>query len=115
MKQARTLHEMGRVIEALYDPPLLQGRVREGETEYRAGLRILSKSNIENLCRCRQSQQHGAICAHSLALGLEVLRPRTAPLLSQISKAPPGTVESLFSPDAPGPLPEESAGDTCSS
>jgi superfamily II DNA or RNA helicase len=105
MKQARTLHEMGRVMEALYDPPLLQGRVREGETEYRAGLRILSKSNIENLCRCRQSQQHGAICAHSLALGLEVLRPRAAaPPPRPVSEAPAQIVESIFSSDATGPL-----------
>ena len=73
--------------------------------QYRAGLRILSKSNIENLCRCRQSQQHGAICAHSLALGLEVMRPRAAaPPLPPVSAAPTQTVESLFSPDASGPL-----------
>ena len=65
MKQARALHEMGRVAGAVWEAPLLQGRVREGETEFRSGLRILSKTNIENLCTCRASRQHGAICAHS--------------------------------------------------
>src|ERR1700748_2193831 len=75
MKQARALHEMGGVAGVTWEKPLLQGRVREGETEFRAGLRILSKSNIENLCTCRPSRQHGAICVHSIAVGLEILRP----------------------------------------
>jgi len=76
MKQARSLHQAGRVLEAAYAPPLLQGRVREGQTEFRCGLRIESKSRVENLCTCRASRQHGAICEHSLAVGLEVLRPQ---------------------------------------
>ena len=78
MKEARALCEMDRVAEAVWEPPLLQGRVRAGETEYRAGLRVLSKSNVENLCACRDSRQRGMICAHSLAVGLAVLRPRPA-------------------------------------
>jgi superfamily II DNA or RNA helicase len=77
MKQARALHEMGRVSKATWEAPLLEGRVREGETESRSGLRILSKTNVENLCGCRQSRQHGAICAHSVAVGLEILKPRS--------------------------------------
>ncbi|HEX8312181.1 MAG TPA: DEAD/DEAH box helicase, partial [Chthoniobacteraceae bacterium] len=80
LKHARSLQEMGRVISAAYAPPLLEGRVREGETEYRSGLRIASKSNIENLCGCRPSRQFGTICAHSLAVGLEVLKPRQVPV-----------------------------------
>ena len=78
MKEARALCEMDRVIEAAWEPPMLQGRVRTGETEYRAGLRVLSKSNVENLCSCRDSRQRGMICAHSLAVGLAVLKPRPA-------------------------------------
>ena len=49
MKEARALHEMDRVSEAVWESPLLQGRVRAGELEYRSGLKILSKSNVENL------------------------------------------------------------------
>ncbi|HEV7406195.1 MAG TPA: SNF2-related protein [Chthoniobacteraceae bacterium] len=79
MKQARALQEMGRVAGVTWEEPLLQGRVREGETEFRSGLRILSKSNIENLCTCRASRQHGAICAHSVAVGLEFLKPAAGP------------------------------------
>ncbi len=98
MKQARSLHEMRRIAAAAYEPPILQGRVREGETEYRAGLRILSKSNIENLCSCRVSRQLGAICAHSLAVGLEVLQP-------QPPTSPPAGVVSVKNGDAPAARP----------
>src|ERR1700760_2366494 len=89
LKQARSLHQMGRVIAAKYEPPLLEGRVREGEQEFRSGLKILSASNVENLCTCRESRLRGVICAHSLAVGLEIIKPRTA------AAAPAGTAKSL--------------------
>jgi superfamily II DNA or RNA helicase len=79
MKIARSLHSAGRVSEAAYDPPILQGRVREGNTEYKSGLRIGSKTDIENLCTCRDSRGRGLICAHSLAVGLTVLKPIAEP------------------------------------
>ncbi|MEI9893111.1 MAG: SWIM zinc finger family protein [Chthoniobacter sp.] len=78
LKQARSLQQMGRVIAAQYEPPLLEGRVREGEQEYRTGLKILSASKVENLCTCRESRQRGVICAHALAVGLEIIKPRVA-------------------------------------
>jgi superfamily II DNA or RNA helicase len=78
MKHARALLEMGRVVSAAYNPPLLRGLVREGMTEYRAGLKILSKSDVENLCSCRDSREWGTICAHSLAVGLWFIRPKPA-------------------------------------
>ena len=74
MKLAKALLETGRVVSAAYDPPVLKGVVRDGDLELRAGLKIASKSNIENLCTCRQSRQWGAICAHSLAVGLARLQ-----------------------------------------
>ena len=78
MKEARSILESDRVLEAAWADPLLSGRVRAGELEYRAGLKILSKSNVENLCTCRDSRQRGMICAHSLAVGLAILKPRAA-------------------------------------
>ena len=61
--------------EASYAPPLLEGRVREGEGELRSGLRITSTSHVENLCDCRAARRDGMICAHALAVGLEWLKP----------------------------------------
>src|SRR5258708_26506306 len=76
MKHARARVEMVRVVSAEYNPPLLSGLVREGTTEYRAGLKILTKSDVENLCSCRDSREWGTICAHSLAVGLSFIRPK---------------------------------------
>jgi superfamily II DNA or RNA helicase len=81
MKHARALLEMGRVVSFNYTPPILRGLVREGTTEYRAGLKIRNRSDVENLCSCRESREWGKICPHSLALGLAFLQPReSAPI-----------------------------------
>src|SRR5882757_10028851 len=110
LKQARSLHQMGRVVEAKYEPPLLQGRVREGEQEFRSGLKILSASNVENLCTCREARQRGVICAHALAVGLEIIKPRAAtapvvaksiPTMSTGSAAAPGSASAIPSGERP--------------
>jgi superfamily II DNA or RNA helicase len=75
MKAARELVQAARVSAASYEPPLLVGQVREGQKSYRAGLRIRSASDIENICTCRDSRQWGKVCAHSLAVGLAWLAP----------------------------------------
>ena len=73
LKAARELVKAGRVGEATFAPPLLSGEVREGTKKYRAGLRIRSATDVENLCTCRESREWGKVCAHSLAVGLAVL------------------------------------------
>ena len=77
MKEARGILAAGRVSDARYEPPELMGRVRGAETEFRSGLRIASKTDIENTCTCMESRRWGRICAHSLAVGLAVLAPPT--------------------------------------
>ncbi len=101
MKEARALFEMDRVAEAAWESPILQGRVRSGETEFRAGLRVNSKSNVENLCTCRDSRQRGMICAHSLAVCLAVLKPRPAPapILPKENPAPAKSAALTFADD----------------
>src|ERR1700734_3087187 len=79
LKHAKALVQMGRVVSVNYSPPVLRGLVREGETEYRAGLKIRSYTDVENLCSCRDSREWGTICAHSLALGLASIRSETPP------------------------------------
>jgi superfamily II DNA or RNA helicase len=75
LKHARGLHSAGRVSEVAQQGELIHGYVREGETRYRAGLRFLSRTNVENLCTCRDSRMRGLICSHSLAVGLAILHP----------------------------------------
>src|ERR1700741_3867926 len=82
LKHAKALVQMGRVVSYNYTPPILRGLVSEGETEYRAGLKIRSYTDVENLCSCRDSREWGSICAHSLALGVALIQPKPAPAKS---------------------------------
>ena len=99
MKHARALVEMGRVVSAAYNWPVLRGLVREGTTEFRAGLKILSKSDVENLCSCRESREWGTICAHSLAVGLAFIRPKPAVAAPAQTPPPPRQLKPVLKSD----------------
>ena len=71
--EAKKLHNGGRVLRSSYEPPLLRGVVREGTRTYPAGLKILSAAQVENLCSCKLARAQGKICAHSVAVALQVL------------------------------------------
>ena len=74
MKEARAIYEAGKVTEATYEPPVLAGRVRGADAEFRAGLLVKSRTDMENTCTCPVSRRRGLICAHSLAVGVAVIR-----------------------------------------
>ncbi len=115
MKDARSLYEAGKVVEATYAPPALSGRVcaDAGETEFRAGLRILSRGDIENTCTCVDSRRRGLICAHSLAVGVAVIRglkqtaapaaPSSAPAKQSAAAEVKPEGDPNFATDADGP------------
>ncbi len=74
MKEARAIYVAGKVMEATYAPPVLAGRVRGADVEYRAGLNVRSRTDMENTCTCAVSRRRGLVCAHSLAVGVAVIR-----------------------------------------
>ena len=103
------MYEAGKVIEANYEPPVLAGRVRGSEADFRAGLRVLSRTEMENTCTCPVSRKRGLICAHSLAVGVAVIRgmKKTEPSVTaeknnapSVTSAPEG--DPNFAPDADG-------------
>ena len=99
MKEARAIQAAGRVTQASYEPPVLRGKVSAEGKQFPAGLRLKNPVDIENLCPCRDSRQRGVICAHSVAVGLEVLSPsQTAlpksPERTTISAPRPQTLEA---------------------
>ncbi len=79
IRHAKALRETGKVSGAQWSPPLLQGSVQAEGREYRSGLKILTATNVENLCTCRPSREYGTICAHSLAVGLAILAGQNPP------------------------------------
>jgi superfamily II DNA or RNA helicase len=90
MKAARELVKAGCVSAATYEPPLLAGEVRDGQKNYRAGLRIRTAGEIENICTCREARAWGKICAHSIAVGLAYLAPALAAESALSSEVAPG-------------------------
>jgi hypothetical protein len=97
MKAGRELVNAGRASVATYEPPLLMGEVREGRKNYRAGLRVRTATDIENICTCPESRRWGTVCAHSLAVGLTYLAPATASQPDAANGRPP-RVGSRFVP-----------------
>jgi len=102
LKEGRGLCEAGKVQGATYDPPFLRGAVKDGVKEYRAGLRIVTKSNIENLCSCRLSRERGMVCAHSLAVGMAYLKEKSGSAGAPPSRAGEQPIEPAQQP-AKGP------------
>jgi superfamily II DNA or RNA helicase len=107
VKRARSLLEHGSVLSSNWSPPLLKGVVQEGSISYRAGLVIQSESDVENICRCRQSQESGSMCMHSVGVGLHHLR-RNSPISTSATEArsslgsAPGTqIRASHPPSAP--------------
>ncbi len=89
-QEARAIRAAGRVSEATYVPPLLKGKIREGGKQFLAGLRIKNPIDVENLCPCKDSRLRGVICAHSVAVGLQILSPVSpapSPVASQTPQA----------------------------
>src|SRR5437868_11187583 len=91
MKKARGLLEQGAVLSSNWTPPLLKGVVQEGSVSYRSGLVVKDTINLENICRCRPSQDWGTICAHSVAVGLHHLRRNAAPAAAYTGTVAPQT------------------------
>jgi superfamily II DNA or RNA helicase len=77
VKQARAIVAAGRVLDSTWESPFLTGMVQEGTVCYRAGLKVKSQSDAENLCTCRDSRQRGMVCAHSIALGIHFIGSKT--------------------------------------
>jgi SNF2 family DNA or RNA helicase len=77
IKQARAVLAGGRVLSSNWTPPVLKGVVQEGTTSYRAGLVIKDTINIDNLCTCRTAKAWGAMCVHSIAVGLHHIQGAT--------------------------------------
>ena len=99
LREARGIHAAGRVLAAGYAPPLLEGRVREGEGELRSGLRIETASRVENLCSCRAARRDGVICAHALAVGLEWMKPHVVAAPAAVPEVAAAVMGPHFSTD----------------
>ena len=88
MKAARSLVAAGRVTLKPDKGGLLQGEVSEGRQKWVAGLRIRSRTDLDNLCSCPQSRRTGQICEHSLAVALASISKSASALGASTATGP---------------------------
>lgn len=75
MKKARAIHRDGGVKSAEYQNGVLAGETRVGGKIKRVSMEIISRTHMENHCTCLMVRQDGRVCAHVMAIGLEVIDP----------------------------------------
>lgn len=97
MKAARSLVEAGVVTVQSSESGLLRGHAGHGKTRYASGLRIRSRSDVENLCTCPASRR-GMICDHSLAVALLWMKAGKSAPSSLASSPPPSGLRSVPAP-----------------
>ncbi len=76
MKEARGTWRAGVVREATFQNGVLEGRVPGAGKTGKARLIIRSQSDVDNECGCYAARKMGVVCAHVMAVGLEVLSPQ---------------------------------------
>lgn len=77
MKTARVMHGKGIVSEAAYEDGMLSGVVRDGGKPKKVRMKIRSRSDMENFCPCMRARRQGIVCAHAVAVGLELIDPQS--------------------------------------
>ncbi len=105
MKPARAAWKAGAVLAVEFDGTRLRGQVNRGGKPIAAGLLIKSRTDVTNLCSCPETRRTGALCEHSLALGLAWMHreKHDAPTAARAaSPTPPAASASGVAPAAPG-------------
>jgi len=75
MKKARAIHRDGVVKSAEYREGVLSGETRVGGKFKRIRMEIISRTHMENHCTCLMVRADGRVCAHIMAIGLELIDP----------------------------------------
>ncbi len=102
MKSAREMHRSGLVAEGSYENGWLEGVVLIGGQRKKVRMQVVSSTHMENRCSCLMARREGRVCAHVMAVGLEVIDPAPAPEESSLEaegetpeKRWPGVIEGF--------------------
>jgi superfamily II DNA or RNA helicase len=97
MKAARSLVQAGHAVVTQQEGELIRGTAGAGKVKFACGLRIRSRSDVDNLCTCPHARRSGAMCEHSLAVALRTTMGPTTPVEKQIA-TPTAAPEKAASP-----------------
>lgn len=103
MKAARGLVDAGLVAVQSADAGLVRGLAGSGRMKFACGLRIRSRSDVDNLCTCPTARR-GVLCEHSLAVALASLRGSAAPATPVRTSAPAAAKSEAPAPARLAPL-----------
>ena len=78
-QDAKTLVERGLVQDVAYEAPYVNGTLLWSNRPFKTSVRILQDGSAQNHCPCRDSKERGIICAHVVALCLELIRRSNNP------------------------------------
>jgi superfamily II DNA or RNA helicase len=112
MKAARAAWQAGAVLSVEFDGTRLRGQVRAGGRTLAAGLVIKSRTEATNLCGCPVSRRDGALCEHSLALGLGWVHRGDGGIKTETRAGATTGEKSALTSRAPGKTRGGPAGDT---
>lgn len=79
MKAARGLADAGMASVTSAEAGLIRGIAGGGKMKFTTGLKIRSRSDVENLCTCPHARRSGQICEHALAVALMQVRAKAVP------------------------------------
>lgn len=78
-QDAKTLMDRNLVQEVAYEEPFVTGTLLWSNRPLKTSVRILQDGSAQNHCPCRDSKERGIICAHVVALCLELIRRSNNP------------------------------------
>ena len=73
-RDGRLLFERRVVDKVTYEHPFVTGQLALGIRGMRSKFEILEGGLVENHCPCRDNRDKGLICAHLVAMGMEVIK-----------------------------------------
>lgn len=79
VREAEALVDSGLVLEAEFEPPHVRGAILWNNRALKTGLTLLSSGMVENVCPCYANKERGIICAHSISLGVVLVRRASDP------------------------------------
>ena len=80
LRDAQTLVERGHVLEADFKEPLIKGSILWNNRKFDTALEILPDGNVESKCPCYMNRERGLICAHVIALAVNLIERATDPM-----------------------------------
>jgi superfamily II DNA or RNA helicase len=103
LKAARLIHAAGKVEDARYENGTLEGLVTDQGKARKVRVDIKTRTWWDNHCSCPVAKRDGAVCAHALAVALQIMDPVAAPVAASTTPgaAAAGPPAPRLSPDWP--------------